>query len=237
MRGAPHVGFSRLIRRINARSSRSILGLPPRRQDFQRQYARKPRRCQRSTVSGFTMTMVSNSDGNSRYNQTRIRRSMFRSRTRGRRRLNTSSCCRSARISASREARASTTGEQDSGQPRQHRALQLAHSRAFVTRDEILTSDSGPGQDLKALFAKHESAYPHPCSEPRCWGMYLRIAIDGPLTATVPVQLRSSRAIGDPGRTEAAPIGKGHLPSSFAPSEMGRCRIGVLSAARAHAPR
>ena len=32
--------------------------------------------------------------------------------------------------------------EQDSGQPRQHRALQLAHSRAFVTRDKILTSDT-----------------------------------------------------------------------------------------------
>ena len=37
IRGAPHSGFSLLIRRISARSSPSILGLPPRRQDFQRQ--------------------------------------------------------------------------------------------------------------------------------------------------------------------------------------------------------
>ena len=37
MRGAPHSGFSTLIRRINSRSSGSIRGCPPRRCDFQRQ--------------------------------------------------------------------------------------------------------------------------------------------------------------------------------------------------------
>ena len=35
IRGAPHSGFSRLIRRIRSRSSRSIFGRPPRRRDFQ----------------------------------------------------------------------------------------------------------------------------------------------------------------------------------------------------------
>src|SRR5262249_26107457 len=52
MRGAPYKGFSALIRRINARSSASIFGWPPRERDFQRQYRRKPARCQRTRVSG-----------------------------------------------------------------------------------------------------------------------------------------------------------------------------------------
>src|SRR5450631_1324870 len=37
MRGAPQSGFSKLIRRINARISVSICGRPPRGRDFQRQ--------------------------------------------------------------------------------------------------------------------------------------------------------------------------------------------------------
>jgi hypothetical protein len=37
MRGAPHNGFSALIRRINARRSAAIRGRPPRELDFQRQ--------------------------------------------------------------------------------------------------------------------------------------------------------------------------------------------------------
>src|SRR5262245_47353542 len=40
MRGAPHSGFSTLIRRINARSSVSICGRPPKEHDFQRQPAK-----------------------------------------------------------------------------------------------------------------------------------------------------------------------------------------------------
>src|SRR6266404_9622845 len=46
MRGAPHSGLSTLIRRISARRSTSICGRPPRDRDFQRQYRRKPARCQ-----------------------------------------------------------------------------------------------------------------------------------------------------------------------------------------------
>jgi hypothetical protein len=52
--------------------------------------------------------MASITDGNSRDSQTKIRRSMFRKRTRFRDlRLNTSNCWRRTRISASRAARAS----------------------------------------------------------------------------------------------------------------------------------
>src|SRR6266851_847654 len=42
MRGAPHSGFSALIRRISARSSASIFGRPPRERDFHRQDRWKP---------------------------------------------------------------------------------------------------------------------------------------------------------------------------------------------------
>ena len=52
-RGAPHSGLARLISRIRARTSAGILGRPPRGRDLQRQRARRPARCQRSTGPGF----------------------------------------------------------------------------------------------------------------------------------------------------------------------------------------
>ena len=56
IRGAPHPTLSLHIRRINARISTSISGRPPFARDFQRQQCRKPWRCHRRTVSGFTKT-------------------------------------------------------------------------------------------------------------------------------------------------------------------------------------
>jgi hypothetical protein len=44
-----------LISRISFRISSGTIGRPPRRLDFQRQYNRKPARCQRTMVSGFTI--------------------------------------------------------------------------------------------------------------------------------------------------------------------------------------
>src|SRR5438034_7236741 len=70
MRGAPHSGFSTLIRRISARRSASIFGRPPRERDFQRQYRRKPARCQRTRVSGRMIVMALRIDGNHRYSMT-----------------------------------------------------------------------------------------------------------------------------------------------------------------------
>ena len=55
IRGAPHSGLARLISRINWRISSGTFGLPPRFRDFHRQTERKPARCHRMTVSGFTM--------------------------------------------------------------------------------------------------------------------------------------------------------------------------------------
>jgi hypothetical protein len=67
MRGAPHSGLSTLIRRISARRSALICGRPPRDRDFQRQYWRKPARCQRTRVSGRMIVIVLRIDRNHRY--------------------------------------------------------------------------------------------------------------------------------------------------------------------------
>jgi hypothetical protein len=62
VRGAPQSIFSILIRRISARRPASMRGRPPRFRDFQRQYRRKPARCQRTSVSGWMIVT-----GNQRY--------------------------------------------------------------------------------------------------------------------------------------------------------------------------
>ena len=74
--------ISMLIRRINARSSASICGRPPSERDFQRQYRRKPVRCQRTRVSGRMIVMALRTDGNHRYSWTKNNRSLFVGRTR-----------------------------------------------------------------------------------------------------------------------------------------------------------
>ena len=65
IRGAPHSGLARLIARISSRTSAETAGRPGRRLDFQRQYDRKPARCQRRTVSGRTTASASRAFGNS----------------------------------------------------------------------------------------------------------------------------------------------------------------------------
>ncbi len=95
-------GFSRLIRRIRSLISPLILGRPPRRRHFQRQYAWNPRRCQRITVSGLMIVIAFRIDGKSRYSHTKSRRSVFRSPARtGDLRRKTMSCWRRTMLSAS----------------------------------------------------------------------------------------------------------------------------------------
>jgi hypothetical protein len=53
-----------------------VFGRPFRGLDFQRQYARKPARCQRITVFGLTIFKASSTPGASRYNPANTRRSM-----------------------------------------------------------------------------------------------------------------------------------------------------------------
>src|SRR5262252_4494277 len=76
--GAPQPVFSCAKRRINARSSGVILGRPARGRDFQRQYRRKPARCQPPTGSGLTMTSAS------RQRDQNVRKTVKNSRSRGR---------------------------------------------------------------------------------------------------------------------------------------------------------
>ena len=74
MRGAPQSWFSVLICLISARNSISIRGRPPREFDFQRQKRRKPARCHRTSVSGWTIVTTSRINGNHRYIWTRNQR-------------------------------------------------------------------------------------------------------------------------------------------------------------------
>jgi len=75
MCGAPQSAFARLISSISVRSSAEIFGLPTWLRDRQRQYARKPARCQRITVSGATTVKAASVVGTSRHSQTNNRRS------------------------------------------------------------------------------------------------------------------------------------------------------------------
>src|SRR5215813_6708147 len=102
MRGAPQSIFSTLIRRISARRPASMRGRPPRFRDFQRQYRRKPARCQRTSVSGRMIVMALRIAGNQRYSWMKNSRSLFVNWTRPRTlRCSTVNCCLSAAFSAS----------------------------------------------------------------------------------------------------------------------------------------
>src|SRR6478736_8988154 len=64
------------ISRISRRISNGAVGRPQRCRDFQRQYDLKPARCQRMTVSGFTIVSALTVSGTNRYSPTKIRRSI-----------------------------------------------------------------------------------------------------------------------------------------------------------------
>src|ERR1700730_14990938 len=76
IRGAPHSGLAMLISRISRRISTATVGRPERGRDFQRQYDLNPARCQRTTVSGFTIVSALRVLGAKRDSPTKIRRSM-----------------------------------------------------------------------------------------------------------------------------------------------------------------
>lgn len=64
--GAPQSEFSAAMRWMRLRVSSLILGCPRRGWDRQRQYLRKPARCQPTTVSGFTISKTSDHRGQTR---------------------------------------------------------------------------------------------------------------------------------------------------------------------------
>ncbi len=106
IRGAPHNGFSRDIRRISPRTSLDTGGRPgfPRR-DFRVQKRRKPFRCQPITVSGLTITRISLQPDHRRDRTTQKRRSVIRSDGLALFRSKAASCCRRARFSKCNAAR------------------------------------------------------------------------------------------------------------------------------------
>jgi hypothetical protein len=65
MRGAPHVGFSTTIRKINSRTSFDVCRLPTGllTLEISFQYNRNSPLCQRTTVSGVTFLPIYNSYG------------------------------------------------------------------------------------------------------------------------------------------------------------------------------
>ena len=92
--------------RINCRISVDTAGRPGRRRDFQRQYSRKPARCQRKTLSGRMIASASQAFGNHRQIQPSTNLSSDQSVGRfGLRRCSTLICCRRASTSPSRLAR------------------------------------------------------------------------------------------------------------------------------------
>ena len=106
-RGAPQSGLALLMFRISSRISGATPGRPGlRRRLFQVQYRLNPQRCQRMTVSGFTMTRTLSQSVQILRNSTQNPRSAFESRGRFTERRSTASCCRRATFSRASSRRA-----------------------------------------------------------------------------------------------------------------------------------
>ena len=107
MRGAPQVGFSATMRKINFRNSFGVGLRPtgPRTREIILQYMRNPARCQRTTVSGATMMTACFHRNHSRLMATQKNLSNRLRAGRGRRRFSTVNCCRSTKFSKMRSRR------------------------------------------------------------------------------------------------------------------------------------
>jgi hypothetical protein len=84
IRSVPHGRFSRDILMMRSCTAGLRCGRPPRERDFQRQHRRQPRRCQRTTGSGRTITGCSRPPAHQRRASTHISLSQRHSRARGR---------------------------------------------------------------------------------------------------------------------------------------------------------
>ena len=104
MRRRLHSGLSRAICSMSRTISAARGGRPTRR-DFQVQNRAKPRRCHAVTVSGRTIASTSAQRDHVRDSRIQNARSIGRSRGRGLARRSDASCWRSARFSATRDAR------------------------------------------------------------------------------------------------------------------------------------
>jgi hypothetical protein len=103
IRGAPQRRFSVAMRRMRARTSATMRGLPGRRRGRRRQHPRNPSRCQRATVAGWTRTRASCQRGHQRRKHSQSKRPAERKRRSERPR--TPSWWRSAKYSKRRSLR------------------------------------------------------------------------------------------------------------------------------------
>src|SRR5260221_3069233 len=116
MRGAPQVGFSTTIRKINSRTSFGVGFLPTRvpTPEISFQYKRKPARCQRITVSGVTTTRACFQPDQKRLTATQNSLSNGLRHRLPRRRFNAANCWLNARFSRSRLCRNAKEANQHS---------------------------------------------------------------------------------------------------------------------------
>ena len=180
MRSSPQEGFSVAISRIKSRSPAGRRGLPVGF-DFHRQNKRNPFRCQRTSVSGLTMT------SDSRQSNSRLSTAMTqRPESSARRGLTLRSwkkanCFRRKRFSAARAER--ECAARMTSRPRSVRTA-MAVRRQCLSGDKKNNGNSFEAQDR--TFERHERAL--------TVGMYfLRTTRVWKLMATASLHLASSR--------------------------------------------
>ena len=141
MRGAPQVGFSTTIRKINSRTSFGVGFLPTRvpTLEISFQYKRKPARCQRITVSGATTIRACFQPDQKRLTATQNSLSNGLRHGLRRRRFNTASCWRNARFSRSRLCR---TRKKRTSIPR-HRRMNRMNRNMGKSYNRKLAGDGG----------------------------------------------------------------------------------------------
>jgi len=107
MRGVPHVELSATMRKISSRNSLLTHFLPARtrRRESHAQYRLNPARCQRTTVSGWTMINARFHAGQSRRKITQNSLSEVETCGRGCRCFNPTICWRRAKFSSSKSRR------------------------------------------------------------------------------------------------------------------------------------
>ena len=129
-RGAPQRGLALLMFRISSRISGATPGRPGlRRRLFHAQYRLNPQRCQRTTVSGFTMTRTLSQSVQILRNSTQNPRSTFESRGRFTERRRMASCWRRATFSRASLRRALKAGDESANKRRNHAGMVPAYRR------------------------------------------------------------------------------------------------------------
>ena len=144
---------------MSARTSGATAGRPgPFRRLFQAQKSLKPVRCHRITVAGWTTEMASVQPAHRRDSRTQNRRSAVRSRGRGAVRWRTTSWCRNARFSSTRERWVRT--------PRRRPVRMRVIMPAIIDqagRKSTLTRRAGPRRSLPPTpFTPSGSTIPRP---------------------------------------------------------------------------